>query len=86
MKQLYLGFLKKGYEIPEEVAKRYNIKVGNISPWTRLTVISEEEKNIDLKEVKKHTAGVDIKEIKNDVDIKVVKRENDIDIKEIKKL
>lgn len=83
MSKLYLGYIKKGYEIPKEIVKKYDLKVGKLSPWTGLPIISEEyeKNNIDIKEISSSNSGIDIKEIKNDIDIKEIK--SDIDIKEI---
>lgn len=44
-----MTFLKLGeyekYDISEDIIRKYNIKEGTISPFTRLTVIAVEEEN-----------------------------------------
>lgn len=94
MKTLRLGEVEQ-YEISDEVIERYNLREGDISPFTRLKVVdlnNQEESDIkevskggsDIKEVSK-TGGSDIKEIKSnsESDIKEI-RSKESDIKEIK--
>lgn len=91
MENLKLG-KKERYDIDEEIIKKYNIKVGDISPFTRLRVVDilEEDDDIDIK-MPSIDDGIDIKAVASDIDeldeidIKEPSLDEEIDIKEVKK-
>jgi hypothetical protein len=66
---------KERYDIDDEIIKKYNIKEGTISPFTRLKVIDIEndKEEIDIKKPTVDT-GIDIKKVssKEEIDIKKV--------------
>ena len=92
MKNLKLGE-KERYYIDEKIIKKYNIKAGDVSPFTRLKVIDigldEEDDEIDIKDPSTDT-GVDIKEVATDttetdeIDIKEPSPVDEIDIVEVR--
>ncbi len=55
---------KERYDIDDEIIKKYNIKEGTISPFTRLKVIDIEndKEEIDIKKPTVDT-GIDIKKV-----------------------
>lgn len=88
MTKLYVGKIEKDFEVPESVVNRYNLKVGGWTPFTRIQLISVEDKKstIDIKAVSQSKGNnIDIKEIKaekNDIDIKEISHDKDnIDMK-----
>jgi hypothetical protein len=89
MEKLYVGKKQSGYEIPEEIVKKYKIKTGDISPYTRLKVISESTPDEDI-DIKKVSSGgenfLDIKKVShagNEIDIMKVPKDDEIDIKKV---
>lgn len=78
MRDLKLGE-KERYDIDEQIIKKYNIRVGDISPFTRLRVVDIAE--LDYVDIKKPSVddGVDIKKVASEAN------EDDIDIKKVKR-
>lgn len=90
MENLKLGE-KERYDIEPEIIKKYNIKAGDVSPFTRLRVIDIEIEDDDI-DIKKPSIddGIDIKRVsssndESDIDIKKPGPVDDIDIKKVKK-
>lgn len=90
MENLKLGE-KERYDIDEGIIRKYNIKAGDVSPFTRLKVIDigEDDDNIDIKKPSIYD-GIDIKKVaftmdEEDIDIKKPSSVNEIDIKKVKK-
>lgn len=90
MEYLKLGE-KERYDIDEVIIERYNIKEGDISPFTRLRVIDiAKYDDIDIKKPS-IDEGIDIKKVSSpttdieEIDIKKPSSGDEIDIKKVNK-
>ena len=88
MENLKLGE-KERYDIDVEIIKKYNIKVGDVSPFTRLRVIDISiEDDLDIKQPSDYEE-IDIKQVspnvddEDEIDIKQPSPEEEIDIRKI---